>query len=40
VVLGHSYGSTVIGHTAQQGDGINADAVIFVGSPGGHQLGE
>lgn len=34
VVLGHSYGSTVIGHTAQQGNGINADALIFVGSPG------
>ncbi|MEO3743050.1 alpha/beta hydrolase [Plantactinospora sp. B5E13] len=34
VVLGHSYGSTVIGHTAQQGNGINADALVFVGSPG------
>ncbi|GAB3972334.1 alpha/beta hydrolase [Plantactinospora veratri] len=33
VVLGHSYGSTVIGHAAT-GAGINADAVVFVGSPG------
>ena len=32
-VLGHSYGSTVIGHTATQ-KGIDADALIFVGSPG------
>lgn len=33
VVVGHSYGSTVIGHTAQQA-GISADALIFVGAPG------
>lgn len=32
-VLGHSYGSTAIGHTALQ-TGIDADALIFVGSPG------
>jgi hypothetical protein len=32
-VLGHSYGSTVIGHGARSSD-INADAVVFVGSPG------
>lgn len=32
-VLGHSYGSTVIGHAAR-GPGFDADAVVFVGSPG------
>ena len=32
-VLGHSYGSTVIGHGAMS-TSINADAVVFVGSPG------
>ncbi|WP_436502074.1 alpha/beta hydrolase [Actinokineospora sp. HUAS TT18] len=32
-VIGHSYGSTVIGHTARDMD-INADEVVFVGSPG------
>ncbi|MEU8238739.1 alpha/beta hydrolase [Actinoplanes missouriensis] len=32
-VLGHSYGSTVIGHAAT-GSPFNADALIFVGSPG------
>jgi hypothetical protein len=32
-VLGHSYGSTVIGHGAMSSS-INADAVVFVGSPG------
>jgi hypothetical protein len=32
-VLGHSYGSTVIGHTARD-EGINADELVFVGSPG------
>jgi uncharacterized protein YukE len=32
-VLGHSYGSTVIGHTARD-EGLNADEVVFVGSPG------
>ncbi|MFY1669197.1 alpha/beta hydrolase [Plantactinospora sp. WMMB334] len=33
VVLGHSYGSLVIGHAAT-GAGIDADAVVFVGAPG------
>jgi pimeloyl-ACP methyl ester carboxylesterase len=32
-VLGHSYGSTAIGHTALR-SGVDADALIFVGSPG------
>jgi hypothetical protein len=32
-VIGHSYGSTVIGHTAAS-DGLDADDVVFVGSPG------
>ncbi|WP_433794997.1 alpha/beta hydrolase [Actinoplanes sp. CA-252034] len=32
-VLGHSYGSTVMGHSAMQ-SGFEADAAIFVGSPG------
>lgn len=32
-VLGHSYGSTVIGHTARD-EHINADELVFVGSPG------
>lgn len=32
-VLGHSYGSTVIGHAAKDGS-FNADALVFVGSPG------
>lgn len=32
-VLGHSYGSTVVGYTARD-NGLNADGVIFVGSPG------
>ncbi|MGH4020615.1 MAG: alpha/beta hydrolase [Pseudonocardiaceae bacterium] len=32
-VLGHSYGSTVVGHTAHD-RGLAADAVIFIGSPG------
>ncbi len=32
-VLGHSYGSTVIGHAARGSD-FDADAVVFVGSPG------
>ncbi|GGL12906.1 hypothetical protein GCM10012284_54450 [Mangrovihabitans endophyticus] len=32
-VLGHSYGSTVIGHAAQN-PAINADALVFVASPG------
>lgn len=32
-VLGHSYGSTVVGYTAKD-HGLDADDVIFVGSPG------
>lgn len=32
-IVGHSYGSTVIGHTARD-EGINADELVFVGSPG------
>jgi pimeloyl-ACP methyl ester carboxylesterase len=32
-VLGHSYGSTAVGHAALRA-GIDADALIFVGSPG------
>ncbi|WP_020662201.1 alpha/beta hydrolase [Amycolatopsis benzoatilytica] len=32
-VLGHSYGTTVIGHAARDG-GLNADDLIFAGSPG------
>ena len=32
-MLGHSYGSTVIGHSARD-EGLNADEVVFVGSPG------
>jgi hypothetical protein len=32
-VLGHSYGTTTIGHAARDG-GLNADDVVFVASPG------
>jgi len=32
-VIGHSYGSTVIGHTAAT-EGLDVDDVVFVGSPG------
>lgn len=32
-LIGHSYGSTVIGHTARD-EGIDADELVFVGSPG------
>jgi hypothetical protein len=32
-VMGHSYGSTVVGHAARDG-GIDADELVFVGSPG------
>ncbi len=32
-VLGHSYGSTVVGHTARDGT-LDADAIVFAGSPG------
>ncbi|WP_433698339.1 alpha/beta hydrolase [Nocardiopsis sp. CA-288880] len=33
-VIGHSYGSTVVGHTAQGEGGLNADNIVLVGSPG------
>ncbi|GAB0101746.1 hypothetical protein JMUB6875_07100 [Nocardia sp. JMUB6875] len=33
-VLGHSYGSTVIGAAASGANSLAADAVVFVGSPG------
>jgi hypothetical protein len=33
-VIGHSYGTTVVGHTAQSGAGLDADSVVLVGSPG------
>ncbi len=32
-VIGHSYGTTVIGHAARDGN-LNADDVVFVASPG------
>ncbi|MFL6140674.1 MAG: alpha/beta hydrolase [Labedaea sp.] len=32
-VLGHSYGTTVIGHAARD-EGLNADELVFVASPG------
>ncbi|MGO1049740.1 alpha/beta hydrolase [Crossiella sp. CA198] len=32
-VVGHSYGSTVVGHTARD-LGIKADELVFIGSPG------
>lgn len=33
-VIGHSYGSTVLGHTAMSDQGLNAEELVFVGSPG------
>ncbi|WP_019870272.1 alpha/beta hydrolase [Salinispora oceanensis] len=33
-VIGHSYGSTVLGEAASTGDGLAADDIIAVGSPG------
>ncbi|WP_027660543.1 alpha/beta hydrolase [Salinispora fenicalii] len=33
-VIGHSYGSTVLGEAASTGDGLAADDLIAVGSPG------
>jgi hypothetical protein len=33
-VVGHSYGSTVVGHAASHGDGLAADDIVAVGSPG------
>ncbi|ADG99012.1 protein of unknown function DUF1023 [Segniliparus rotundus DSM 44985] len=33
-VVGHSYGSTVVGEAASHGRTLNADEVIYMGSPG------
>ena len=33
-LLGHSYGTTVIGYTAREPQGINADEVVLIASPG------
>ncbi|MEW1657692.1 alpha/beta hydrolase [Streptomyces sp. NPDC093707] len=33
-VLGHSYGSTTVGLAASKGDGLDADDIVAVGSPG------
>lgn len=33
-VLGHSYGTTVVGDAASHGRTLNADAVVFAASPG------
>jgi hypothetical protein len=33
-VIGHSYGTTVIGHAASDGKSLDADQVVFVASPG------
>ncbi|MGL6235702.1 MAG: alpha/beta hydrolase [Segniliparus sp.] len=33
-VIGHSYGSTVVGEAASHGRTLNADDVIYLGSPG------
>ncbi len=40
-VLGHSYGTTVVGHAAHDG-GLAADELVFVASPGvgAHDVGE
>jgi len=35
-VVGHSYGSVVIGDAARRGDGIAADDIVVAGSPGIH----
>lgn len=35
-VIGHSYGSTVIGEAASHGDGLAVDDIIAAGSPGMH----
>jgi hypothetical protein len=35
-VLGHSYGSTVVGEAASQGDGLTVGDIITAGSPGMH----
>lgn len=33
-VLGHSYGSTVVGHAMSDGGSLDVDSVVFAGSPG------
>ncbi|WP_016909151.1 alpha/beta hydrolase [Streptomyces xiaopingdaonensis] len=33
-VIGHSYGSTAVGAAAGQGDGLDADDIVALGSPG------
>ncbi|MCZ4279026.1 alpha/beta hydrolase, partial [Rhodococcoides yunnanense] len=33
-VIGHSYGSTVIGHAMSDGNSLAVDNVVFAGSPG------
>lgn len=33
-VIGHSYGSTLVGHAAQGDGGLDADSIALVGSPG------
>lgn len=35
-VIGHSYGSLVVGEAAQTGPGLGADDIVVVGSPGVH----
>ncbi|NUP33076.1 MAG: hypothetical protein HOU01_15330 [Streptomycetaceae bacterium] len=35
-VIGHSYGSLVVGEAAQTGSGLHADDIVVVGSPGVH----
>lgn len=35
-VVGHSYGSVVIGDAARNGNGLSADEIIVAGSPGMH----
>ncbi|MFZ2530186.1 MAG: alpha/beta hydrolase [Rhodococcus sp. (in: high G+C Gram-positive bacteria)] len=34
VIVAHSYGTTVVGHAARSGGSLDADALVFVGSPG------
>lgn len=34
VVIGHSYGSTVVGHATRSGGSLDVDALVFAGSPG------
>lgn len=35
-VGGHSYGTSVVAYAARDGDGLDADDLLFVGSPGVH----